>query len=127
MFDGISLYEGISDLYDNGIHDDFLKILFEANNKIFMRVKTDFGPTDKKVINSSVLQGNTWGTAFASVQADNLVKDVDTSIKYKYKDLVDISCLGMVDDILGVAEAGYKSQELNAYINIQSALKKIAV
>ena len=30
-----------------------------------------------------------------------------------------------IDDILGVAEAGYKSQELNAYINIQSALKKL--
>ena len=33
--------------------------------------------------------------------------------------------LGLVDDIVGVTEAGFKAQELNAYINVKTAEKTL--
>ena len=125
MFDGIVLEEGLSDIFDVGIQDDSLKILYEANKKINMSVKTEDGLTDRKEIFSSILQGDTWGTTVASVQSDNLVKHIDPSLSYRYKSVVNVLCLGQVDDIIGVTEAGVKSQELNATINIRSAFKRL--
>ena len=34
-----------------------------------------------------------------------------------------ITLLGQVDDLLGVDEAGYKSEQLNAYVNVKIADK----
>ena len=125
MFDGIVLEEGILDLYEAGIRDDTLKILYEANKKVHMSVKTDDGLTDRTEIQSSILQGDTWGTTVASVQSDNLVKCIDPSLSYLYKSSVNVMCLGQVDDVIGVTEAGHKAQELNATINIRSAFKRL--
>ena len=125
MFDGIVLEEGILDLYEAGIRDDMLKILYEANKKVHMSVKTDDGLTDRTEIQSSILQGDTWGTTVASVQSDNLVKCIDPSLSYLYKSSVNVMCLGQVDDVIGVTEAGHKAQELNATINIRSAFKRL--
>ena len=36
-----------------------------------------------------------------------------------------IPLLGQVDDLLGVAEAGYKSKQLNAYVNVKTANKDL--
>ena len=42
---------------------------------------------------------------------------------YKYKDSLSISMLGLVDDIIGVTEAGFRAQQMNALINVNSADK----
>ena len=42
---------------------------------------------------------------------------------YKYLKEVHIPILGMVDDIIGVAEAGFKTQLPNAFINVKTAEK----
>ena len=38
-----------------------------------------------------------------------------------YKDKLSIGMLGLVDDIIGVTEAGFKAQMLNAFINVKTA------
>ena len=68
MFDAINLKQALSDLYDSGVVDDTLKLLYEANKDIYMAVKTPSGLTDRQVINDCVLQGDTWGSLLASVQ-----------------------------------------------------------
>ena len=40
MFDAIDLKEAISDIYDVGVIDDTLPLLYKANSEIFMSVKT---------------------------------------------------------------------------------------
>ena len=40
MFDSINLEEAISDIYDTGVDDDNLVLLYEANQNINMAVKT---------------------------------------------------------------------------------------
>ena len=42
---------------------------------------------------------------------------------YMYKDSLLVSMLGLVDDIIGVTEAGYKAQQLNALINVKTGDK----
>ena len=44
---------------------------------------------------------------------------------YKYKDLVDIVPLAMVDDLLGIAPCGLKSLALNSFINTQIEMKRL--
>ena len=42
-----------------------------------------------------------------------------------YKDVLPISLLGLVDDMIGVSEAGYKAQQLNTLLNVKTAEKRL--
>ena len=44
---------------------------------------------------------------------------------YKYKELVNIVPLAMVDDLLGIAPCGIKSLEMNTFINTQIEMKRL--
>ena len=49
----------------------------------------------------------------------------EPSFIYKFLGEVPIPLLGQVDDLIGVAEAGYKSNQLNAYVNVKTADKDL--
>ena len=124
MFDAIDLEEAISDIYDVGVDDDSLTLIYEANKEIEMAVKTPSGLTERQTVKNIVLQGDTWGSILASVQVDTIGKAVEEAgLGYMYKDSLPISLLGLVDDLIGVTEAGYKAVQLNALINEKSAAK----
>ena len=62
----------------------------------------------------------------ASVQVDNICKQVQASnTGYMYKDKLATSILALVDDMVGITEAGYKAQQMNAIINTRSAEKRL--
>ena len=44
---------------------------------------------------------------------------------YLYKDILPVGFLGLVDDILGVTEAGEKAQKMNSFINLKTAEKTL--
>ena len=46
---------------------------------------------------------------------------------YKYKDEVDIPCLGMVDDIMCIQKCNIKSVEINAAVNAFIESKKLTL
>ena len=126
MFDGMKLDEALSDLYNSGIEDDTIHLLYEANKSIEVKVKTPFGLTEEVVLKEVVLQGEVWGPALASNQVDTIGKDMldeDSSFMIKYKGYIPIPVLGMIDDVIGVTLAGFKSAQLNSYINMKSADK----
>ena len=82
--------------------------------------------TDRQVIYNCVLQGDTWGSILASVQVDDIGKEcVAEGHTYLYKELLPVGFLGLVDDIIGVTEAGLAAQKMNAFINIKTAEKKL--
>ena len=130
MFDSIDLELALNDLYDVGVSDDTLALLHQANKDVDMAVKTPSGLTDRQVIKNSVLQGDTFGSIMASVQVDSIgkecVKEGHTNT-YLYKNELPVGFLGLVDDIIGVTEAGINAQKMNAFINIKTAEKNIAV
>ena len=61
------------------------------------------------------------GSILASVQVDDIGKDCNESgYEYLYKDSLPISLLGLVDDMIGVNEAGYKAKQMNAVISVKT-------
>ena len=126
MFDAMHLEEALSDIYDVGVKDDNLTLLHGANKEINMGVNTPNGPSERQNIENVVLQGDTWGSLLASVQVDSIAKEVEkTDYGYKYKDVLPVSILGLVDDLIGITNTGYKAQQMNAILNIRSAEKRL--
>ena len=96
MFDSVDLRQAISDVYQVGMKDDDLKILYEANKEIFMAVNTPYGETDRETIANSVLQGDTWSSLLASVQVDSIGQECENlEYGYKYKESLHIWVTGV--------------------------------
>ena len=101
-----------------------MALINNANKEIFMSVKTPGGLTERQTLKNIVLQRDTWGSIMASVQVDSIGKELENSgLGYMYKDTLPISLLGLVDDIVGVTETGYKAQQMNVIINVRTAEK----
>ena len=56
MFDSMDLEEAVSDLYDSGMKDNTLKLLYNSNNNIKVKVKTPFGLFEESKLDKIVLQ-----------------------------------------------------------------------
>ena len=126
MFDAIDLKQALSDLYDVGVMDNTLKLLYEANKEIKMAVKTPSGLIERQVVKDCVIQGDTWGSILASVQVDSIGKEF-VAAGHTYLDILPVGFLRLVDDILGVTEAGMKAQQMNAFINLKTAEKNTPI
>ena len=101
-------------------------LVYKANKQIYMAVKTPTGLTERQTLENIVLQGDTWGSILASVQVDSIGKEcVEAGYGYKYKDSLPISMFGLVDDTIGVTEAGFMAQQMNAFINVKTAEKSL--
>ena len=99
-------------------------MMYNANKEVSMAAKSPWGLTNRQTIKDSVLQGDTFGSLLASVQVDTIAKDVEEAgIGYTYKEKLPINILGLVDDIIGVSETGFKAQMMNAILNTKSAEK----
>ena len=126
MFDAIDLEQALSDVYDVGVKDDNLALLYKANNDVHMAVNTPYGLSERRNLKNVVLQGDTFGSILASVQVDSIGKEVEEAgYGYKYKDVLTVSLLGLVDDLIGITDAGYKAQQMNAVLNVKTAEKRL--
>ena len=57
MFYSINLQIAISDIFQAGLKDNNLSLLYKANKEIFMAVNTPNGLTDRQTLENIVLQG----------------------------------------------------------------------
>ena len=48
-------------------------------------------------------------------------------VSYLYKNELRVGSLGLVDDIIGVTEVGFKAQIMNAFINLKTADKSCSL
>ena len=126
-FDAMWLEETLNDMYEGGITDNNLAVLYEANKKVKVAVKTPHGLTDRVEVNKIILQGDVFGPIECSVSVDTYGKEclAEEMHLYSYKGEVQVPPLAMVDDLLIVSECGYKAAMANAYINTKSNLKKL--
>ena len=103
-----------------------IQLLYNANQEINMAVKTANGLSDRQVVNDIVLQGDTFGSILASVQVDKIGQDcMEAGYFYLYKNVLQVGFLGLVDDIVGITEAGHKAHQLNAVMNVRTAEKTL--
>ena len=58
----------------------------------------------------------------AAVQVDTIAQEVEKAgVGYVCKEKLPVNILGLVDDMVGVTEAGHQAQVMNAILNIKSA------
>ena len=73
------------------------------------------------------MQGGKWGPLKCSITMDKIGKECSETGKhlYTYKGIVKVMPLAMIDDILGIANCGEKSLDLNTMINSKIEMKKL--
>ena len=107
--------------------DDKLALVYQTNGNNLVAVNTAVGQTERVNMPKIVQQGGAWGPMECSVSIDSIGKVCTGRSEhlYKYKDLVNIVPLAMVDDLLGIAPCGFKSLALNNFINTQMEMKRL--
>ena len=126
-FDSMWLEDTINDLYEAGVTDDHLALIYKSNETNKVAVKTPCGLTDRIELNRLVLQGEIFGPLECSVSVDKFGKECLDEQKhlYSYKRMVGIPPLAMVDDLFLMAGCGLPSALLNAFINAKTNTKKL--
>ena len=126
MFDSMSLKEACADLFDIGLKNNKLQVLYNANKQVKVKVNTPSGLTGETIMHEVVMQGDTWASTMASIQCDSFGKELleeNASYIFKYKGYIPVGILGQIDDLIGITEAGFKAQQMNAFLNVKSANK----
>ena len=92
-----------------------------------MSVKTPGGKTERVKMDEIVMQGSVRGPLLCTGTMDKIGKKAykTGATLYKYKGLVSVPPLGMVDDELTMAECGAQSTLTNAMINNFTESKKL--
>ena len=126
-FDSLWQEDVINDLYEAGVTDDKLSLLYKINEINKLAIKTHDGLSLRKTVEKIICQGEPWGPIDCSLHIDTIGKlSLDPSLEpYRYKDEVEIPALGWVDDLLTVSESGHKTARMNSFINAQLATKKL--
>ena len=128
-FDALWLQECINALYEAGLNNDKLNLLFITNSSAEVAVKTATGLTNRETIRNIVMQGTVWANMFCVVLLDRLGKLVynDPKSLYYYKTEVAIPPLEMVDDILSIQKCGKDSSRMNQVINTFMESEKLTL
>ena len=112
-FDSLWLHEVINSLFEAGLKNDKLPLLFLENNNAQVAVKVNDRISKRVSIHNIIMQGSIWGGLCCVVMMEKLGKLIyneKPELLYYYKGLVGTPPLQMVDDILGIQEC-LKSQE----------------
>ena len=120
----------MTDLYDTlpqQARDDRLALVYQLNRDNYVAVNTAVGQTDRVKISNIVMQGGKWGPLQCSNSMDTIGKhSAETGENlYRYKGLVRLIPLAMVDDLLAMAKCGMQSTKLNIEINTRIEMKKL--
>ena len=128
-FDSLWLHEVINCLFDAGLRNDKLPLLFLENLNAQIAVKGNGLLSKRKNIKNIIMQGSVWGSICCVVLMDKLGKLAynNPDILYYYKNLVGIPPLQMVDDVLAIQRCSSKSQEVNTMINTFMDLEKLTL
>ena len=118
-FDSLWLQEVITSLYQAGLKNDKLPLLFLENRNAQVAVKTPGGLSQRVNISNIIMQGSVWGSLCCVVLMDKLGKLVYNNPKllFYYKGVVACPPLQMVDDILAVQKCSPQSVQVNTVIN----------
>ena len=126
-FDSLWLHEVINCLYEAGLQNDKLPLLFIENSIAQVAVKTVRGMSNREVIKNIIMQGSIWGSLGCVALMEKLGQQIYSKphLLYYYKGLVPTPPLQMVDDILGIQKCSNKSVQLNSNINTFIELEKL--
>ena len=118
-FDEMWFEETHNDMFDANVQDDKFALIAKMDENSQVVVKTPCGPTDEFTLQRIVMQGSVFGPIKSTIQIDTLGRDCQGHNQgmFKYKNVLDITPLALIDDCLGFSKCGADAVELNAIIN----------
>ena len=128
-FDSLWLHEIINCLYEAGLQNDKLPLLFLENNTAQVAVKTSGGISKRVNIHDIIMQGSVWGSLCCVVLMEKLGKLAyeNPELLYFYKGSVPTPPLQLVDKSLGIHKCPNKSVRLNNVVNTFMDLEKLTL
>ena len=86
-FDALWMEETINDVYDAGLTNDKLVLLFLENQHAKIAIKTPSGKSERVSITNIIMQGTVWGSLLCTASMDKLGQQVykNSDLIYKYK------------------------------------------
>ena len=117
-----------SDLYNAGIQDQKINLMYEYDKSSSISIKTPYGLTSREEVSKTIAQGEVMSSIKCTTSVDSIALQAEENISehlYKYRDTLVIPPLQCVDDQLLISPCGLDSVVTNAYINCQTNLKKL--
>ena len=104
-----------------------LALVYKTNVRNLVSVSTPVGVSPRMNIDRIVQQGGVWGPMECSNSIDKLgrICQERNIHQYRYKGVVNILPLAMVDDILVVNDCGLKYVETNSFIDAHISMKRL--
>ena len=101
-FDALWVQECINNMYDAGLQNNKLNILYFMNQHAEVAIKTTSGITERTSMSNLIMQGTVWGSLFCTATMDKLprLQYDNTDMLYMYKGLIGVLSLETVDDIV---------------------------
>ena len=126
-FDSLWVQECMNTLYENGLKNDKLVLLYEATKLAKIAIKTSLGTTKRIDIENIIMQGTVFGSIICTSVMDKLAKIFykNSDLLYMYNGEVEVPVLGMVDDVLCVSHCSNEAVKSNATINSFMELNKL--
>ena len=118
-FDALWVEECINDIFEAGLDNDKLNLLYIENQNANIAIKTPGGKSKRKSIKNIIMQGTVWGSLLCTATMDKLGQLVykNPELTYKYKGVVETPSLGMVDDILCIQKCSTQTVKMNSVVN----------
>ena len=120
-FDKLWLQACINALFEAGLDNDQLNLLYLENKNANIAVKVNNKLSARISVKNVIMQGTIWGSLKCTTTMDTLNKTMkeDTNLHYNYKGdkNIAIGVLGMVDDTLALSECGNKAIRKNSVVN----------
>ena len=128
-FDSLWLNEVINCLYEAGVRNDKLPLLFLENSNAQVAFKSNDVLSRRVNIRNIIMQGSVWGSICCVVLMDKLGKLAysNPDLLFHYKGVVGTPPLQMVDDILAIQKCSSKSLKVNTAINTFVELEKMTL
>ena len=116
--------ECINDIFEAGLDNDKLPLLYLENKNAQVAIKTSKGISHRIDIKNIVMQGSVWGSLFCTTTMDKLGQFAyeHPDLLYMYKGLVAVPPICMVDDIMSLqkcSEAGNINSTINAFVQLK--------
>ena len=125
FFDSMNLDKSISTLFKNGIDDDDLILIREANKEILISIKKGNTVSDPVTVHNVILQGDTLAPLISTTEMDQIARDWIERTKdedsYFYRGVFRINSLGVIDDTIMITKAGWRTTLMNAFMNTKLA------
>ena len=127
-FDTLSVDVVTNDLYNIGVNDDQLNLIYECDSLSKVAVKTPVGLTKRLDLHKVVAQGEVISPLKCTISVDAIAESQVENLPdhlYNYKGRVPIPPLGMVDDQICVSHCGLDSALATSHLNTQTNLKRL--